>query len=87
MIEKIVVIVLFILFFSWIGYDIYKLYKIEHNDCLEEIARNYCEDNNMSYESHSLGIRSPYFSCKEDERKIGSEQFTFLEEEVEECLK
>lgn len=54
----------------------------EQYDCLEEIAENYCEDNDMEFNRVLLLHQ---FSCKEDERAIKFEIYNFLEDEIKEC--
>ncbi len=57
-------------------------------DCLEEIAEDYCEDNNMIlYKVHSnfLPVRPGDFSCKENDRSTKLKFYNFLEDEIEEC--
>ena len=54
----------------------------EQNNCLKEIAEDYCEDNGMELDGiHILNK----FSCREDERSIDFKVFNFLEDEIEEC--
>ncbi len=52
------------------------------NDCLEEVAEDYCEDNGLEFGGiHILNK----FSCREDERSIDFKIYNFLEDEIEEC--
>jgi len=57
----------------------------EQNDCLEEIAEDYCEDNGMEFSHISGGYA---FFCMENERQtmlFDLERYEFLEDEVEDC--
>ena len=59
----------------------------KNNDCLEEIAEDYCEDNNMDF-VRVLGfnfILPGNFMCTENERSIKLKFYKFLEKEIEEC--
>ena len=61
----------------------------EQDDCLEEIAEDYCKDNGMSFnnvhKSDIAFIRPGDFSCKDNERATKLEFYSFLEDEIEEC--
>lgn len=55
-------------------------------DCLEEIAEDYCEDNDMSLGMVYVGVGiGKVFACEKDERSLRYEVYKFLEEEIEEC--
>ena len=51
------------------------------DDCLEEIAEDYCESNGMIFGN----IYGRGFTCKEDERSFTFKAYRFLEEEIEDC--
>ena len=59
----------------------------EQQECLEEIAEDYCEDNGFVFES--IHIYNPIipggFECREDERSIKRKLYKFLDDEIEEC--
>ena len=59
----------------------------EQNDCLKEIAEDYCEDNGLELGGIHRGIifYPGDFSCKEDERSAKLEFYKFLEDEIEDC--
>lgn len=52
-----------------------------NNDCLEEVAEDYCEDNGMIFGN----IYGRGFTCKEDERSFTFKAYKFLDDEIEEC--
>ena len=54
----------------------------KQNDCLKEVAEDYCEDNGMEFSKlHILNK----FSCIENERLVDFKIYNFLEDEIEEC--
>ena len=65
----------------------YKSIKAGKNECLIDIAKNYCEEQGLVYSriSWDLGLR---FFCKQDPRISSiNVRFFFLEHEKKECLK
>ena len=79
----ILVIILFILFVGLI-------LSPKNDDCLENLAKDYCEDNDMNFvEIRAFRVFNSFFlktfMCREDERSISFKAYKFLEDEIEEC--
>lgn len=51
------------------------------DDCLEEIAEDYCIDKDMIFGD----IYGRGFTCKDDERSLTFKAYKFLEDEIEYC--
>ena len=79
---KIVSIILIIVLIVLSSAFIMKIVNIINNDCLKEIAKDYCEDNDMAFNQIHL---DKIFTCKENERTIDFKAYKFLEDEIEEC--
>ena len=77
-----IIVLLFLLF---LVYNINKDYSVSNNDCLKEIAEDYCKDNNMYYYDVNWNFK-PIFYCKENERGSNVNTYLFLESEEEKCL-
>jgi len=77
----IAILVLIIIFGIYVGYS---SITTKNNNCLKEIANNYCEENNLFFDKIIWNF-SPVFFCKENERKFQSERYEFLDEELEKC--
>jgi len=57
----------------------------EQQECLEEIAEDYCEDNDMYFEGIAI-FHFNNFACMEDERSVTNfKVYKFLDDEIEEC--
>ncbi|MBA7493899.1 hypothetical protein ES702_04464 [subsurface metagenome] len=63
------------------------LIRIENNDCLREIAENYCEEKGLFYGDHIWDIGNKVFYCVEDEREISYDKiYKFTKEEFKKCM-
>jgi len=61
---------------------IVRVVNVITNDCLKEVAEDYCEDKGMLLNQIHI---DKIFTCKENERAINFEAYKFLEDEIEEC--
>jgi len=83
-IEQIIMIVLAILsiiLFFILCWRVVELYKTTHNDCMINIAKNYCSEQGMIY----TDINSLNFHCYNNERTDEYKEFRFLEKDYKEC--
>jgi hypothetical protein len=80
------VIILLLAFMGFLLFVTIKNIQVRNNDCLKEIAINYCEEQGMFYDKLWYDFTNSKFSCLERERGINSLLFKFTKEEVEECL-
>lgn len=55
------------------------------NKCLDPIAKEYCEENDMFY--YDGKSYSTHFYCFDDQRASVGEKFNYLKEETENCKK
>jgi hypothetical protein len=73
---------------SEIIYDIYKNNQINKNNCLIEIAQEYCSEKSLiyvkTYSVFNLFKTEIGFYCREDRQKTRQE-FLFKIEEIEAC--
>jgi len=79
----------FIILLAFIGFFLFMIIKnneVKDNDCLKDIAINYCEEQGMFYDKLWYDFTNSKFSCLESERSDSSLIFKFTKEEVEECL-
>ena len=61
--------------------------EVRENKCFVDIAKNYCEENGLALAKVFWGVE-PQFRCKEERLRYGWEQdYVFLDEELERCLK
>ena len=79
---KTICLIILIMLFGYFLWGAMKQFVPNNNDCLEEIAEGYCEDNGMIYVNSYLG---GIFICKEDERAVRAKTYKFLEDEIKEC--
>ncbi len=63
---------------------VYKNNFAPKNTCLEEIAREYCEEQGFYFDGIGWFIYWQ-FHCKEDLRKSGYGTLDFFEEEIKDC--
>jgi len=81
LIRTITLIVLIVLF-GYFFWGAMKQFVPSDNECLEEIAGDYCEDNGMVFGKIYVGKT---FTCKEDERAVMFKTYKFMEDEIKEC--
>ena len=62
----------------------YTSYITKNNDCLKEIANNYCLSQDYIFNNVYWDIR-PMFSCSENERTLKFIKFKFTKQELEDC--
>ncbi len=74
------------LLFFGLGIFVYKNNFAKEIPCLEEIARDYCEEKGFYFERILFWIRWAFY-CEEDLRQSSYHQYKFLEGEIEECKK
>ena len=73
---------------AYLGYISYKSITFdENNNCLITIAKDYCSDNGLYYDSIYWSSGAG-FSCKVYQRRSYSlERFEFLDKEIKRCMK
>jgi len=76
-----ILIIVFIIF--WLLGLFYSF--IYSNPCLEDIAKDFCENNDMIYSG--IDYLGNFFYCNLNEREISLRKFSFLEEEIKSCKK
>ena len=78
-------VLMIVLMIAYIVFMIVQAPKLD-TDCFKEHATNYCENNNMTYDS----FFGRTFECIKDhdlrKRKGTIERFYFLEEEWDSCI-
>lgn len=88
-IKEIVIISFIITGMLFIGFILLNLIQEEGErtskiyECLDPIAENYCEQNDMVYLNKKTF--TTYFYCIEDERASKREKFLFLKNETKNC--
>lgn len=79
-------IILLLMFIMAIGYIIYQSYAIYDHDCLVEIGKEVCKENDKIFKD-VLRDTTQKIICKENIRNSEGIQYDFLEEELEGCKK
>ncbi len=70
-----------------VGFASYEKYKINNNDCLKELAKEFCWEKGFVFSGMDLDLLDyPTFSCHLDERHLDKIKYRLLDEEIEMCV-
>lgn len=78
----IVFLIILIILFIDITLGYLRFLEVKNNECLINIAENFCETQGKNYSS--MGFNNLFY-CKE-KRKSKLEEYNFITQEIEECL-
>lgn len=83
--ERLVYFLLLLTIALSIAFVSFKEISMQNNTCLKDIAKDFCKNSGGEYNCIEWNLGNPTFYCKFNRRTEKTQEFSFIESEIEQC--